>query len=116
MTGLVKNVLKKVIGCGLLSCQELEEVLLALVTLNDRPVSYVEDDVVLPIFTPNSIVFPTTNNLTCNSRSAAQSQTPLPVQGCNVEKMVKRVPLEALEKCTILSILKSPALWLLEMQ
>ena len=50
MTGLVKNVLKKVIGCGLLSCQELEEVLLNVeITLNERPLSYVEDDVALPI-------------------------------------------------------------------
>ena len=54
----------KVIGCGLLSWQELEEVLLDVeVTLNDRPLSYVEDDVALPILTPNSMMFSTTNIL-----------------------------------------------------
>ena len=62
--GLVKNVFNKVIGCGLLSWQELEEVLLDVeITLNDRPLSYVEDDVVLPILTPNFMMFPTTNIL-----------------------------------------------------
>ena len=50
MIGLVKNAFNKVIGCGLLSWQELEEVLLNVeITLNERPLSYVEDDVALPI-------------------------------------------------------------------
>ena len=64
MIGLVKNAFNKVIGCGLLSWQELEEVLVDVeITLNDRPLSYVEDDVALPILTPNSMMFPTTNIL-----------------------------------------------------
>ena len=33
------------------------------ITLNDRPLSYVEDDVALPILTPNSMMFPTTTIL-----------------------------------------------------
>ena len=50
MIGLVKNAFNKVIGCGLLSWQESEEVLLNVeITLNERPLSYVEDDVALPI-------------------------------------------------------------------
>lgn len=54
----------KVIGCGFLSWQELEEVLLDVeISLNDQPLSYVEDDVALPIFTPNSMMFPPTNIL-----------------------------------------------------
>ena len=64
MIGLVNNAFNKVIGCGLLSWQELEEVLLDVeITLNDRPLSYVEDDMALPILTPNSMMFATTNIL-----------------------------------------------------
>ena len=60
----MKNVFNKVIGCGLLSWQELEEVLLDVeITLNDWPLSYVEHDVALPILNPNSMMFPTTNIL-----------------------------------------------------
>ena len=33
------------------------------ITLNNWPLSYVEDDVALPILTPNSMMFPTTNIL-----------------------------------------------------
>lgn len=44
--------------------EELEEVLLDVeITLNDWPISYVEDDVALPILTPNSMMFPNTNIL-----------------------------------------------------
>ena len=50
MIGLVKNAFNIVIGCGLLSWQELKEVLLDVeITLNEWPLSYVEDDVALPI-------------------------------------------------------------------
>ena len=64
MVGLVKNAFYKTIGCGLLSWAELEEVQLDVeITLNDRPLSYVEDDVALPILTPNSMMFPQCNIL-----------------------------------------------------
>ncbi|XP_078345136.1 uncharacterized protein LOC144667518 [Oculina patagonica] len=64
MVGLVKNAFYKTIGCGFLSWAELEEVLLDVeITLNDRPLSYVEDDVALPILTPNSMMFPQCNIL-----------------------------------------------------
>ena len=60
MIGLVKNAFNKGIGCGLLSWEELEEVRLDVeITLNDQPLSYVDDDVALPILTPNSMIFPT---------------------------------------------------------
>lgn len=47
MVGLVKNALNKTIACGFLSWAELEEVLLDVeITLNDRPLCYVEGDVI----------------------------------------------------------------------
>ena len=62
MVGLVKNALNKTIGCGFLSWMELEEVLIDVeTTLNNRPLSYVEDDVALPTLTPNFIMFPHSN-------------------------------------------------------
>ena len=55
---LVKDAFNKVIGCGLLMWQELEDVVLNMeTTLNDWPLSYVEDDVALPILTPDSMMF-----------------------------------------------------------
>ena len=63
MVGLV-NSLNKTIGNGFLTWKELQEVLLNVeVTLNSRPLSYVEDDVQLPILTPVSMLFPQSNHL-----------------------------------------------------
>ena len=51
--GVVKRALYKSIGRASLTWNELEEVLLDVeVALNDRPLSYVEDDVQLPVLTP----------------------------------------------------------------
>ena len=62
MVGLVKNALYKTIGNGFLSWEELEEVLVDVeVSLNDRPLSYVEDDVQFPLLTPNALMFPQSN-------------------------------------------------------
>jgi len=56
--GLVKAALYKTIGNGMLSWKELQEVILDVeVTLNNRPLSYVEDDIQLPILTPNSLLY-----------------------------------------------------------
>ena len=56
MIGLVKAALYKCIGNVFLTWAELREVLLDVeVALNNRPLSYVEDDVQLPIMTPNSL-------------------------------------------------------------
>ena len=68
MIGLVKNAFNKDTGCGLFSWQDLEEALLDVeITLNDGPLSYVEDDVALPILTPILSCFqPPTSCLTCN--------------------------------------------------
>ena len=58
LVGLVKRALNKTIGNGRLSWNELEDVLLDVeVTLNNRPLDYVEDDVQLPLITPNTMQF-----------------------------------------------------------
>ena len=56
--GLVKQSLYKGVGRALLTWSALEKVLLDVeVTLNERPLWYVEDDVQLPILTPNAMMF-----------------------------------------------------------
>lgn len=58
LIGVVKQALYKTIGNGFLSWTELEQVILDVeVTLNNRPLSYVEDDMQLPILTPNTLQF-----------------------------------------------------------
>ena len=57
MISLVKNPLYKTVGKATLSWRELEEVLLDIEnTLNNWPLTYVEDDVEHPILTPNTFV------------------------------------------------------------
>ena len=64
MVGLVKRSLYKTIGNGFLSWKELEEVILDVeVSFNNRPLSYVEDDVQLPVLTPNTLLFGRSNVL-----------------------------------------------------
>jgi hypothetical protein len=64
MVGLVKNCLFKSIGNGCLTWEELEDVLLDIeITLNNRPLSYIEDDLQHPILTPNSLMFVSSNVL-----------------------------------------------------
>ena len=58
MVGLIKQSLYKSIGNGFLWLEELREIILDVeVTLNNRPLSYVEDDIELPILTPNSLLY-----------------------------------------------------------
>ena len=58
LVGLVKRALNKTIGNGRLSWNELEDVVLDVeVTLNNRPLDYVEGDVQLPLITPNRMQF-----------------------------------------------------------
>lgn len=64
LVGLVKSALNKTIGNGLLLWKELQEVLLDVeITLNNRPLSYVEDDVQMPLLTPNAMLFSNSNLL-----------------------------------------------------
>ena len=58
LVGVVKRALYKSNGRASLIWNELEEVLLDVeVALNDRPLSYVEDDVQLPVLTPCALMF-----------------------------------------------------------
>ena len=55
---VVKQSLYKTVGRACLKRNELEEVILDLeIHLNNRPLSYVEDDIELPIITPNALMF-----------------------------------------------------------
>ena len=55
---VVKQSLYKTVGNACLRREELEEVILDLeIHLNNRPLSYVDDDVELPIITPNALMF-----------------------------------------------------------
>ena len=66
MIGLVKSALNKTIGHGMLTWKELQEVLLDVeVSLNNRPLSYVENDVQLPVLTQTL----------CSSRTATYCQS-----------------------------------------
>ena len=56
--GLVKQAFNKSVGNGTLTWSELQDVLLDVdVALNNRPLSYVEEDVQLPVLTPNMLQF-----------------------------------------------------------
>ena len=56
LIGLFKNAFYKSISNGMLRFPELEEVVLDVeVALNNRPLSYLEADVQLPVLTPNSL-------------------------------------------------------------
>ena len=57
LIGLFKNSFYKSIGNGVLTWSELEEVVLDIETaINNRPLCYLEDDVQLPVLTPNSML------------------------------------------------------------
>ena len=58
LVGLVKQSLYKTIGNGNLLWKELQEVILDIeIALNNRSLSYVEEDVQLPMLTPNALLF-----------------------------------------------------------
>ena len=58
LVGLVKQSLYKTIGNGNLLRNELQEVILDNeIALNNRPLSYVEEDVQFPMLTPNVLLF-----------------------------------------------------------
>ena len=61
---IVKSALRMCIRNGMLKWKELEEVLLDIqVTLNNRPLSYIEDEVQFPVLTPNTLLFANSNIL-----------------------------------------------------
>ena len=58
LVGLVKRALYKSVGGARLTWSEFEEVLLDVeVALNNRPLTYLEDDVQLPTLTPIAMMF-----------------------------------------------------------
>ena len=58
LVGLMKQSLYKTIGNGNLLWKELQEVILDVeITLNNRPLGYVEDDFEQPVLTPNALLF-----------------------------------------------------------
>ena len=62
--GVLKQSMYKTIGKTTLTFNELEEVLLDVEqTLNNRPLTYVEDDVEFPTLTPNSLIFGIQNHI-----------------------------------------------------
>jgi hypothetical protein len=64
LIGVVKGAMRKVIGKGILHWNELSEVLLDVENqINRRPLSYVEDDVELPVLTPASFLLQRPNQL-----------------------------------------------------
>ena len=64
LIGLVKTALNKTIGRGLLTWAELCEVVLDVeIALNNRPLCYLEDDIQLPVLTPNSLLLLRSNQL-----------------------------------------------------
>jgi hypothetical protein len=57
LIGLFKNAFYKSVGNGTLKWSELEDVILDVeVALNNRPLTYLEDDIELPALTPNSLL------------------------------------------------------------
>ena len=64
LVGVFKRAFYKTIGGGMLSWTELYEVVLQVETqLNRRPLSYVKEDVQLPLLTPASFLFQKSNRL-----------------------------------------------------
>ena len=58
MVGLMTQCLYKTVGKADLSWQDLEELLLETeITLNNRPLNYLEDDIQFPVLTPNTLAF-----------------------------------------------------------
>ena len=64
LIGLVKRAMEKTIGKGCLQWSELQEVLLDVeVAINNRPLSYIEEDIQMPILTPNTMMFVGSNEI-----------------------------------------------------
>ena len=58
MVGLVKQYLYKTTRRANLSKKEFEEIVVDIeVTLNNRPLMYVEEDIQMPVLTPNTLLY-----------------------------------------------------------
>ncbi len=57
MVGLMENAFRKAIGNANLTFKQLKEALLEVeITLNNRPLGYLEDDIELQPLTPNGMI------------------------------------------------------------
>ena len=57
MVGLVKQCLYKATERAKLTKQELEEIILDTeISLNNRPLMYIDDDIQFPVLTPNILI------------------------------------------------------------
>ena len=64
MVGIVKSALYKATGAAKLTFKEMQDVLLDVqLVINNRPLSYCEDDIQLPTLTPNMLIFGKANYL-----------------------------------------------------
>jgi hypothetical protein len=64
MISIVKQALYKVVGSAKLTFKELQDVMLDIqLVLNNRPLSYCEDDIQLSVLTPNMMFFGKANYL-----------------------------------------------------
>jgi hypothetical protein len=64
MVSIVKQALYKVVGSTKLTFKELQDAMLDIqLVLNNRPLSYCEDDIQLPMLTPNMMIFGKANCL-----------------------------------------------------
>jgi hypothetical protein len=60
----MKAMFYKMVGGGLLTWDELSDILLDIeITLNNRPLCYLKEDMQLPLLTPNSMLFLNANYL-----------------------------------------------------
>ena len=91
MVGLAKRVLYQTIGRANLRWGELKEVILDVeVILNNRSLSYQEDDVQLPILTPNAMMFGQPNILP--GEEVRLKILPFSMQGCIVVPLDQLIP------------------------
>ena len=57
LTGVFKSAFRKAVGNGTLTWSELSDIVLDVeIAINGRPLSYLEDDVEMPILTPSSML------------------------------------------------------------
>ena len=64
MIGVFKSAFRKEVGNSTLTWRELSEVVLDVeVAINDRPLSYIEEDIQLPVLTPSSMLYLRPNQL-----------------------------------------------------
>ena len=87
IVGLMKQALFKAGGSTVLTWNELQDVLLDVeIALNNRRLDYVEDDVQLPVLTPNSLMFNRPNQIPTQEYH-------------NIEEVELRKSAKRLEKC-----------------